>query len=78
MNLSRIRLRPDAAQTDTFWKRFTSDYSIHKLVWSWFADSPDRRRDFLYRQERAEGSQRDLHSIATVCGLLRASHFNQT
>ena len=55
MNLSRIRLRPDAAQTDTFWKRFTSDYSVHKLVWSWFADSPDRRRDFLYRQEGAEG-----------------------
>lgn len=56
MNLSRIRLRPDAAQTDAFWKRFTCDYSIHKLVWSWFADSPDRRRDFLYRQEGSEGS----------------------
>lgn len=57
MNLSRIRLRPDAAQSDTFWKRLTCGYSVHKLVWSWFTDSPDRRRDFLYRQE---GSGRDL------------------
>lgn len=30
-------------------------YAGHKAVWRLFADDPDRKRDFLYRQERGTG-----------------------
>ena len=32
---------------------FFSPYSLHQAIWSLFADSPDRERDFLYRLDVA-------------------------
>ncbi|MBF0494582.1 MAG: type I-E CRISPR-associated protein Cas6/Cse3/CasE [Candidatus Omnitrophica bacterium] len=30
---------------------FAGEYALHQAVWDLFADSPDRRRDFIYRME---------------------------
>ena len=54
--LSRIRLRRDApvAALAGLLLPDAADARIaasHSLVWSLFADTPDRRRDFLWRQE---------------------------
>ncbi len=51
MFLSRIELCDDAARTAQFWKHIASMNDVHHVVWSWFADNPDRKRDFLYRHE---------------------------
>jgi|BioPla2DNA2_1021312.scaffolds.fasta_scaffold05578_8 CRISPR system Cascade subunit CasE len=51
MYLSRIRLRPDAAGKSEFWRNFGSEYQAHRQIWELFTDGPDRKRDFLYRQE---------------------------
>jgi len=51
MYLSRIRLRPEAAESREFWQSLRGEYQAHHLVWSLFTDGPDRERDFLYRQE---------------------------
>lgn len=63
MFLSRIRLRPDAAEKREFWEVMGSEYQAHHMVWDLFTDSPDRERDFLYRVEEAEG----LPTIYSVC-----------
>ncbi len=51
MFLSRIIWRPTGTPPSEFWKLLQTDYGAHKLLWSLFADSPERTRDFLYRQE---------------------------
>jgi CRISPR system Cascade subunit CasE len=51
MYLSRIELHEGAARTPEFWTRLASLSDVHRLVWSWFGDHPDRERDFLYRHE---------------------------
>ncbi len=56
--LSRIRLRDDArmqAIADLILPREPRREVLstrHKLVWSFFADSPDRDRDFLWREDK--------------------------
>jgi CRISPR system Cascade subunit CasE len=55
--LSRIRLRRDAPAHALARLLVPDDAAArtaasHHLVWSLFADSPDRRRDFLWREER--------------------------
>lgn len=32
---------------------FAGEYALHQAVWDMFADSPDRRRDFIYRFDSA-------------------------
>lgn len=62
MFLSKIELHSQAANNPDFWRRFSSEHSIHKMVWEFFA-APDRQqRDFLYR---LEGRGPELH-IYTV------------
>lgn len=55
MYLSRIDLRPEAATLPAFVSRLADGHGIHAIVWSLFGDSPDRRRDFLYRTEERAG-----------------------
>lgn len=47
MVISKIVLNESAA----FKEIFSGGYALHQAVWNLFADSPDRRRDFLYRLE---------------------------
>ena len=53
MYLSRIELAPGAPESPAFWSSLRSAYDTHRLVWGWFSDGPERRRDFLFRQEGA-------------------------
>lgn len=47
MLISKIVFNESAA----FKEIFNGGYALHQAVWDLFADSPDRRRDFLYRLE---------------------------
>lgn len=50
MILARLQLR-NVAPSQVL--RIARDgYSLHRAVWSLFADDPDRRRDFLYRLDQ--------------------------
>jgi len=51
MFLSMIRLDRDISPRDVFDLTKAGGYQVHRLIWNLFADSRDRRRDFLYRQE---------------------------
>jgi CRISPR system Cascade subunit CasE len=51
MYLSRFRLGPKAAHAPTTRRLIEAITDSHRLVWSFFEDAPDRKRDFLYRQE---------------------------
>jgi CRISPR system Cascade subunit CasE len=51
MHLSRIDLRPEAVGRADVRKRLASMYGVHQLLWELFSDGPDRRRDFLFREE---------------------------
>jgi CRISPR system Cascade subunit CasE len=55
MLISRVRLRPDAAEEKEFWEHVDSAYHMHSLVWDLFADAPERKRDFIYRQDVVHG-----------------------
>jgi len=56
MYMSRIRLQSDAANNPAFWKSLGDGYQVHRQLWSLFADSDERKRDFLYRQEETRGA----------------------
>lgn len=51
MYLSLIRLRQDISPKDIASFGKFDGYQHHKIVWNLFSDSPDRKRDFLYRYE---------------------------
>jgi len=55
MLISRVRLRPDAAEKKGFWEYVDNTYHMHSLVWDLFADAPERTRDFIYRQDMVQG-----------------------
>lgn len=55
MLISRARLRPDASEKKEFFEHVDSVYHMHSLVWDLFADTPDRKRDFIYRQDMVHG-----------------------
>ncbi|MBU1741590.1 MAG: type I-E CRISPR-associated protein Cas6/Cse3/CasE, partial [Proteobacteria bacterium] len=50
MYISQIELKADAARRPEFWRTVSGGVEAHKLIWGLFADSPDRRRDFLCRR----------------------------
>jgi CRISPR system Cascade subunit CasE len=56
--LSRIRLAPEAPAEPGLFRLFESSYRLHQEIWSLFADSPARRRDFLYRLDHEGGEPR--------------------
>src|SRR5208337_123305 len=51
MLISRVRLRPDAAEKKEFWEHVDSAYHMHSLIWDLFTDGPERKRDFIYRHD---------------------------
>ena len=55
MLISRVRLRPDAAEKKEFWEHVDSAYHMHSLIWDLFTDGPERKRDFIYRQDEVHG-----------------------
>ncbi len=55
MFLSLTRLRQGVWLRDVAALGRGGGYQAHQLVWNLFADSPDRRRDFLYRHESVNG-----------------------
>jgi CRISPR system Cascade subunit CasE len=76
MFISRVRLKGNAGYEKEFWNHIGGAYKLHSLVWDLFADDPDRKRDFIYRQDMVQGlpafycvSERvpnDRHSIWDV------------
>lgn len=57
--LSRAKLRPDLAARELARALLGDDRDAsvaagHRLIWTLFGDDPDRRRDFLWRQETPE------------------------
>lgn len=55
MYMSKIQLHQDAAKTKSFWQLLQDGYQVHRQLWALFADSTERHRDFLYRQEQRHG-----------------------
>jgi CRISPR system Cascade subunit CasE len=55
MILSLIRLRYGVSPHDVATLDRGDGYRAHRVIWNLFADSPDRRRDFLYRHECVNG-----------------------
>jgi CRISPR system Cascade subunit CasE len=55
MYLSRLTLAPRAFTDREALRAFESPYLLHQALWQVFSDSPDRRRDFLYRLDIDSG-----------------------
>jgi CRISPR system Cascade subunit CasE len=55
MFFTLIRLGRNASPRDVALLSKKDGYQSHCLIWNLFADRPDRRRDFLYRHETANG-----------------------
>jgi len=55
MFFTMIRLGRNTSPRDVALLSKGGGYQAHQLVWNLFADSPDRRRDFLYRHETVNG-----------------------
>lgn len=51
MYLSKIELRREAVENPRFWQGLADPYRFHQMLWRLFSDSPQRRRDFIYRHE---------------------------
>lgn len=59
MYFSRIELNRGLVRVRDLVGIFGGDgYKVHRHIWSFFADGADSRRDFLYRQETAQGRPR--------------------
>ncbi len=55
MYLSRVQIKGNAEYEKEFWDHIGGAYKLHSLVWDLFADDPDRKRDFIYRQDMVHG-----------------------
>lgn len=58
MYMSRASLKPETTANKEFWKLamdLGDNYRIHRTIWSLFAKDPDKKRDFLYRQDEKNG-----------------------
>lgn len=52
MYMSRIQLKRDTPGVKELVRLLSGDgYQAHRLIWNLYADSNERKRDFLYRQE---------------------------
>lgn len=51
MFISRMEITPKAASQPEMWRHIADPYQFHRLLWQSFSDTPQRRRDFIYRQE---------------------------
>jgi CRISPR system Cascade subunit CasE len=66
MYLSRISLSPEAAGDVRTGEIFNSPYRLHREIWTFFSDDPNRQRDFLYRldREKREGGPPRVYSLS--------------
>ncbi len=55
MYFSLIRLRRNVSPNDIAALAKFDGYQHHRIVWDFFSDGPDRKRDFLYRHETMNG-----------------------
>lgn len=56
MFFSRITINAQSADPDELVKLVEGDtYAIHQLLWSFFPDDPEAKRDFLFRREEGNG-----------------------
>lgn len=56
--MSRASLKPESVVNKDFWKLsmdLGDNYRIHRAIWSLFAKDPEKKRDFLYRQDEKNG-----------------------
>ncbi len=52
MYMSRIQLKRDTPNVKELVRLLSGDgYQAHRLIWNLYADTNERKRDFLYRQE---------------------------
>ena len=63
MYISKAKLRPKAARSEDYWDLASNGYRAHRLVWTLFADDPDRDRDFVYRWD-TEGQLPRLYVVS--------------
>ncbi|HEY3373632.1 MAG TPA: type I-E CRISPR-associated protein Cas6/Cse3/CasE [Candidatus Aquicultor sp.] len=72
MFLSVIKLGRNMSPRNVFDLTKGDSYQVHRLIWNLFADSPDRRRDFLYRQETVDNRPTfytvSVRKPSVVCG----------
>ncbi len=52
MYFSKVKIKENAKGSLDFYELFRHDYRLHQSIWQFFADHPDRQRDFLYRIEQ--------------------------
>ncbi|WP_440950730.1 type I-E CRISPR-associated protein Cas6/Cse3/CasE [Methanosphaerula subterraneus] len=56
MFFSRIRLRPEATESRDFWEQLDQGtYPTHEMIWRFFADDYERKRDFIFRYDVMKG-----------------------
>lgn len=63
MLLSRLVLRPEALSPGQLERWFGTGYRVHQQLWRLFGDSPQRERDFLFREEY-EGARLVVHTVS--------------
>ena len=64
MYISRIQLKHDTPDVKELVRLLSGDgYQAHRLIWNLYADSNDRKRDFLYRQE-GDGSRPFFYAVS--------------
>ncbi len=52
MFFSKITFRDHAVSPDDKMRIFQTPYTLHQEVWRLFSDSPERKRDFIYRLDK--------------------------
>lgn len=55
MYFSKIRFSNNNTHREIMKFANSGGYSLHKIIWRFFADSPDRKRDYLFRHEAENG-----------------------
>lgn len=55
MYISRIYPDTDRRVPQRTVEKLADKYGVHKLVWRFFGDDPDRDRDFIYRRDERSG-----------------------
>jgi CRISPR system Cascade subunit CasE len=63
MFFSKMTFQDHAVSLENRMRIFQTPYSLHQEVWRLFTDSPDRKRDFLYRLDK-EGLRPVIYSVS--------------
>ncbi|KIX10839.1 type I-E CRISPR-associated protein Cas6/Cse3/CasE [Dethiosulfatarculus sandiegensis] len=57
MYISKLTFNPKALETPDFWQLAMGHGELdHKVIWQVFSDSPERKRDFLFRRMQQTGN----------------------